>query len=59
MSVYICSERMIDSSAFEAVYAENMKYMSQPVLDLQILGVLDFKGDRPALNILIHSSENM
>lgn len=59
MFAYICSERMIDSSALEEVYAENIKNMSQLVLDFQILGVLDFKGDRPALNIIIHSSENM
>lgn len=59
MFAYICSERMIDSSALEEVYAENIINMNQVVRDLQILGVLDFKGDRPALNIIIHSLQNM
>lgn len=55
---YICFEKMIDSSVLKASVCWEYEDMSWPVVKPQRLGGLDFMGNRPVVNLIIHSSEN-
>lgn len=58
LHTHICSGAMIDSQISKECVCWQHKGMSWPAVELQRFWGLDFKGDRVAVNLVIHSSES-